>query len=509
MEQENLLHKNYRFDDNWSSTVMNVDSLQSDELSVKILKSSSDFFSMRDEWDRLTDCSSATIYQSFDWLYNWWEIFAKDLMFPLHIILIYFSGELVGICPFYIQTVSFSGFRIYQRLRFLGGGLSSGSSKSFSVEEIGLSDYLDIIVKTGFENLVANTLSTYFIESRYFYDEIDLQNVSEESVFFKSVVPALKRKNFDVNIVQSDTCPYIVLPADLDKFMKGLKPSARRKFKTVQKQLKNEELSCELKVVNKANFSDALHSLKVLHQQRWNLLGYQGLFYDERVEKFQIKLANELFEKNMVWFKLFKYKNKVIAARLIYRFKNIYYDYLSGFDSVSDVASLRPGLTLIFSMIEDAISNGLETVDLLRGAEQYKFEISNWAKNNYNILVKVPVQNSGAKLRIIKAVKAKRKILQRFHIELSVAEIHFKQHGLIKFLPAYLKFWQFRFKELLDKRRKNATESPNNNADEPSTNSISNDPTAFSHHSESEYLPPKKTDSKTDNKNQKERIKIQ
>src|SRR5829696_10388336 len=97
---------------------------------VEVVDDSRGFAELEEEWEDLhRQCPRATPFQSWAWLYSWWEYYGQD--YELRLITLRNSrGLLVGILPFMIECRS----TFASRLLFVGTGLS---------------DYLDIVVRAG------------------------------------------------------------------------------------------------------------------------------------------------------------------------------------------------------------------------------------------------------------------------------------------------------------------------------------------------------------------------
>lgn len=448
MKNINSEHKYFVLNDEWAATTMTAKSSSFPEIILKVVTNQNDFFALRDEWNNLVLKSSSSIYQTFEWQFYWWKYFASENQYALHIVLIYLSEKLIGIAPFFIQNYSIGRFKILQRLRLIGCGLNSGKSSSNPIEEDGLSDYLDIISDIAFQSQTAYSIAAYLKEYNNFFDEIDFQNISQESFIYKQVIPLLEKNDFRIKIVRSDVCPKLKVPLSLESYLQMVKSNTRRRLRQAIKQT-DEDSFCVVEEVNTTNFQSAFQHLKQLHQTRWNELGYLGLFSDERFGKFQDQVCKSFLEKEWLWFKILKQNGKVIAARLGFKFNGCIYDYLSGFDNSQLSASIRPGMILILSMIDYAIVNEFHTVDFLRGAEEYKSEISTSVNYNFRVFIQPPDSTEGLKSLSFKLIKLQNSILHRLRFEKSIINLHINRCGLKSFLFTYAKFCLRRLKSLM------------------------------------------------------------
>jgi CelD/BcsL family acetyltransferase involved in cellulose biosynthesis len=105
------------------------------DMVVGMVEDSRGFAELEEEWEDLhRRCPRATPFQSWAWLYSWWEYYGGG--YELRLITVRNPrGLLVGIFPFMVEFRS-----VYVgRLLFVGTELS---------------DYLDVIVRAGWEDKV-------------------------------------------------------------------------------------------------------------------------------------------------------------------------------------------------------------------------------------------------------------------------------------------------------------------------------------------------------------------
>ncbi|MFZ1082828.1 MAG: hypothetical protein WAO19_12995, partial [Candidatus Kryptoniota bacterium] len=258
----------------------------SPDISIEIVNDVTAIPSLEEEWDKLALNSSATIFQTFDWQYQWWRHFADKPDHHLFIVLFKIEERLVGIAPFFIQSYLFRHYRFFMRLMLLGSGLQKSQSPVLSLEKEGPSDYLDIIVEHGLEKEVANALVNFIKRESYLWNEIDFQNIKEDGIIFNYVLPKLAENNFTITKTVTDICPRFLLPESVEKFISSMRPKVRRNLRYVQRNyLANPEFTL-VDISDEKNVTGAIESLLQLHQKRWNAIGYPGLFSDRCFDTF-------------------------------------------------------------------------------------------------------------------------------------------------------------------------------------------------------------------------------
>ena len=141
------------------------------DMVVGVIEDSRGFAELEEEWEALhRRCPRATPFQSWTWLYSWWEYYGGG--YELRLITVRNPrGLLVGVFPFMVEYRSvYAG-----RLLFVGTGLS---------------DYLDVIVRAGWEDkdfgsyilgASQKALQRYQWSSLYTWDAVEIAHSGDSS----------------------------------------------------------------------------------------------------------------------------------------------------------------------------------------------------------------------------------------------------------------------------------------------------------------------------------------
>src|SRR5262249_42602025 len=397
----------------------------SSTLSVAVVQHEQDFAALAPDWEALCSTSNARVYQSFDWQWLWWTHFGSGL--ALHIVAFRRDGELVGVAPFYVHTDSPCGLGVRRGLRLLGSPVRirerSGTSMTYDP-----SDYLDIMVRPGCEDAVGQALAGYLRDHRAAYDVIEVVNTPEDSTVMTVMVPCFRRVGFTVETRPADVCPRLRIPPSVQEYVETRRPGGRRRLHQARRAARRGGAFTIETVADEAETREALQALVRLHQKRWNRLGYPGLFFEDRFQRFVTNVVGSLSRRGRLWLKVARTDGRLIAVRLGFVFNNALYDYLSGFDHDAAAAKRRPGLALLLSMIEDATALKARHIDLLRGDEEYKYELTSEVARNWTIKARIPGT------RVADGVQAGLGLLDhlgtRWWRERLILRVHAQQHGM-------------------------------------------------------------------------------
>lgn len=406
---------------------------------VERISTEEGFASIGSEWNALVDRSSASIYQSYEWQSLWWKYLGRPGGHMLHILLIRSGEDLVGIAPLFLQAERFGGRVIHRRLRFLGSGESFGKSNGLFQDD-GPSDYLDLIAQKGYEEQVAIAFLEHFRAASDAFDLLEAVNLPQHGVMMNFVVPQLAARSMRFSISRGEICSRIPLPGTTEEYMRSLSSSVRRRLSQARKALRAGQDLTLTSIDSADALESAFEQLVTLHQNRWMNLGYPGLFSEERFRQFQFAVARAFFESKKLWFKTVHHNGICVAARLGFTSNGCIYDYLTGFDHLSPSAKQRPGLGLLLSMIEDAISSGLHSVDLLRGNEDYKVELTSVADHNWNLVVPADKRTRLSERLRHSVLRTVRMVAFMHFKELALLRVQYRLHNAVTCIPFYLRF---------------------------------------------------------------------
>jgi CelD/BcsL family acetyltransferase involved in cellulose biosynthesis len=393
------------------------------------------------EWDDLVSRSSGTIFQTFDWQSLWWKHFASGPRHSLYVMTLRENERLIGIAPFFVESFTFAGLRIFKQLRLIGSGLQSEKTPVLSLERDGPGDYLDVIAERGYEEKVGTSVAEFVTRTPHDWDEIEFQNLPEGGIILTHVLPRIQSSNFEVVKHPTDICPRILLPNTVDEYLaslrSGFRRNIRRSFNTyfTDNQFDVEDLR------NEGDVNDALNTLSILHQKRWNVTGYPGLFSDSRFETLQRNLVKLLSEKGRLWLTILRHRGKPVAARLLYAFNGQVWDYLSGFEVNRGSGSPRfsgAGMALMFYAIKRSIESGFEVFELARGDESYKFDLTSTFTRNYRVTIQGRSRRRQWRHIAHRVRSAQYSIISRFACESAILNVIAKENGFFPSLPAYL-----------------------------------------------------------------------
>jgi CelD/BcsL family acetyltransferase involved in cellulose biosynthesis len=314
------------------------------------------FSGMRQEWNDLVRSSkSDCLFLTWEWLYTWWVHLAENR--ELRIVAIRCGDTLVALAPLALRPRSLA--RILPEAELLGSGFAG-------------SDYLDVIVREGFELDVARMLSSELSKWRVTFKWINLRCRECEA---ERVASHFGQLNWNVIEATTNVCPYIPLEGHTwDTYLAILGPEHRyglnRKVKRIYRDfaVRLEQASTETQC------REGIDRLIELHNLRRRDRGGSDAFHTNELVQFHETFAPLTLERG--WLRLFTLwlNDRPVASLYGFLYNKKFYFFQSGLHP--DFEKQSVGLVVMGMAIKQAIEEGAEEFDFLHGDESYK---KHWA----------------------------------------------------------------------------------------------------------------------------------
>lgn len=418
------------------------DNRETENLIVEAFTTEQHLEELSSHWKDLAKRSDSMVYMSYDWAKNWWEHFGKNDQRSLYLVTVWDGTKLIALAPFYVGHSRVGPFTLERRLQIIGSGGSPNEQFGY-MDDYGISDFLDIMVDDDYLDQINHLLPKILTSLEV--DVMTFHQVPEDSYIKQHLYPELKKRNPEIELEQTDTCPYIDLSGydTMKEYIKDQKSSARRRIRQTLRAIggdEKEEYDIEA-VDNWEDIEEATETLIRLHQERWNEIGFPGVFYDERFTRFFKDIIKNAWENDRLWFKQAVDQWGVCASRMILYYNGRYYDYISGFDQDRPSSKYRPGIGLLIDLVKETIEGDsigdAHRVELLRGEEKYKYDFTSSNFNNYKITV--PLNQN--KVNPLLALNHMAAFLYKYgNREKELMEVQRQQVGFFRMFSEYSKF---------------------------------------------------------------------
>ncbi len=309
------------------------------------------FTMLPDEWEELLEKSpSDDIFLTWQWQSTWWKHFEQDKELRL-LALREERGDLCGLAPFFIES-SVDGKRV---MKFVGG--------------TDITDYLDIIAKSGYEQEVSKDILTFWESIEGEWDFIDLHCLKETSTTLTVLKQLVMESKYLVEVSEEDVCPKIYLPSSWEKYLEFLNKKDRHELR---RKIRRIERLCEsvtdYSIKEPDSLAGGMELFMSLHRK--SDARKEG-FMNGDMSLFFKAVAGILFPENRLKLSFLQTDGTHVASSFCLNYRNKIYLYNSGYDP--EHSYLSPGVVLTAYLIREAIDAGRSEFDFLRGREPYKY----------------------------------------------------------------------------------------------------------------------------------------
>jgi CelD/BcsL family acetyltransferase involved in cellulose biosynthesis len=331
-------------------------------LRVEIVTDRRGLDALRPEWhELLCESASPNVFLTWEWIALWWDIYHGSS--HLHVITVRdTTGRLVGLALFQRQVRRALGLTGPVRLRFIGDG---GDVTP---------EHLDVIAWRGWEEAVAKRVGESLSED-VSIATIDLRPTPAASPLRRTLQSIFETQSGRVSCAHDSTCPILVLPDSVERFMAAQSSNYRKKIGEYERRCNRELHATVRRSASVEDVARDMATLVSLHHERWQ--GRSGSFRTRQYIAFHEQLARTFLERG--WLRLFSLESgtQVLAVLYCFTYRGRYYFYQSGRDP--QFARYRVGLVLMHRVVQEAIREGASVFDFLRGEETYKYR---WATSH-------------------------------------------------------------------------------------------------------------------------------
>ena len=317
------------------------------------------FEALRHEWtELLSDSRANCLFLTWEWLFTWWKHFGQRL--TLSIVTVRSGGRLVGLAPFAMQPARASNLWTLMPLEFLGRG-SVGS------------DYLDVIVRSGYEDAAVRALADHLAARNV---ALGLAQLHQDGAAALDLAQRLETSGWRMTGAVTDVCPFIDLRQHTwSTYLQSLGPALRYNFR---RRLRNLEKLGEVRferAETEAQVAERFDQLVDFHNRRWTELGGSEAFHEPALIAFHRDFTTLALARGWLRLLTLSVSDRPVSLLYCFRYGHAFLGYQSGFDVEYRKHSV--GLVSVGLAIRGAIEEGATEYDFLHGDEEYKFHWSN------------------------------------------------------------------------------------------------------------------------------------
>ena len=329
-------------------------------LTVKRIADFENLTSYQQQWD---DLAGNDVFRSWTWMSTWWKHYGESN--DLHVLLFFEDSSrdlmmepgkrLVGILPTYIHQ-HFAKGRV---VSLVGDG------------EV-CSDHLEVIATEQDKLSISVAAAQYFVENSNLWDVTYFNAIGRDCAGLMGLAEALEIQGCNLTLTPNVGRWSVSLPDDWESFLSMQSKSHRKKLRRLDRGAFGNENSEWFQVQTKEEFEKAWPILIDLHQRRRNSLDEPGCFASVRWADFHKEVAQQLLLQDKLRLSWMELDGNPIAAEYQYASPGATHAYQGGLDP--DRMKNQPGRLSLMRTIQQAIQDGQQVFDFMRGDEPYKLQ---------------------------------------------------------------------------------------------------------------------------------------
>lgn len=311
---------------------------------------------LRGEWDALQSLDPPPHpFASWAWARNWAR--HMDPGGNLRIVCLREDDQLVGVVPLVLRRVRRCGIGLYGRL-----SLALGSA----------ADYREPVMHPDQAWPVLAALFEWLEEEDDTWSVLTLDAIPDHSAC-RDLIPTVARfQGLHVSGAVGEVSPYVKLPPTVDEFYRGMTKSTRRTTQNRWRKFCREVDDPTIRQIQGAGITPGdMESLFDLHRRSWEFRGQPGMLGDSRVRAFHQDLASASMPGAEPLLLVLEADSRRVAANYGFLCSGVFCCYMGGFDP--EYAPYSAGALMETQTIEHGIESRWTEIDLMKGAERYKF----------------------------------------------------------------------------------------------------------------------------------------
>ena len=326
------------------------------DISVQVITTESEFDALAEDWTHLHDLNAnAGLFNRWYWNRIWWQHYGQSS--SLYILVARTQERIIGIAPLYQSMTRRLKVIKANTVQFIGSG---GDTSPDDLIVLCHPDYEAAATKAFCQHLFTKSPFT----------RIRLSDIDMASPLFKSLLESAKVARWNAPLQKSQHRLVDSLPETISEFEKKLSRNARKQRKRRRAKLTRAG-NVSFNFCSTADeIDEAFAALISLHQKRFATKGGSDAFRTDRYRSFHLDAMRSAHKQNEL---------KLLTLAIDGQFVGVEYAYLcggklsffqTGFDP--EFQHLSIGHVLMMLTIDQAIIDGANTIDLLKGNYDYK-----------------------------------------------------------------------------------------------------------------------------------------
>ncbi len=316
---------------------------------VRVYDNPSAFQLLEEEWKALFQQHGGwNLFLSWQWFHHWWESFGDGNQ--LQILALSRGDRLVGVVPMMIEADGAGG----RQLALIGSDRTT--------------DYGDALVAPEFEAELSERLADFIRHGFHRWDRVELRSLAASSALLRVFRDAAHHHGLESRLVESNTCPVAHLTPSWEEYLAGLSKSDRHELRRKIRRSQAPGVQSLRQLQTPAEVAEGMDSFFHLHRAS---RPDKAEFLDEATATFFRRVSAAFAAEGWMRLNLMQIDGRDVAATMAFTRGDRVLLYNSGLDPDYRVHSV--GIALHAADMQQAIGEGKEWYDFLRGNEPYKY----------------------------------------------------------------------------------------------------------------------------------------
>lgn len=327
-------------------------------LTVQHLHDASALEALHDDWEDLFRRSPVrSVFSSPDWQRLWWRHYGAGR--PLRVIALRSGRRLAALLPMYLDTVVVCGLPV-RRLRLIGCGGDTAPDD--------LQPLVDPV-------LAAEAVPRLLAELGRLpdWDACLLEHLHADGPWAAEARRQAPARRWRMDEGPRAAIRHVQLPSSWDAYLAQRSRERRTALRYARRRFMALP-GAGWRTCTEADLDDGIDRLQSLHHLRWNGRSAQFAFSSQAYRAFHREVMHALQRAGRLRLHLLDCDGRSVAAMYCLQLDGTTSHFQGGFDPA--YAKYSPGQVLMGLAFEQAIAEGCERFDLLRGDHAYKAE---WA----------------------------------------------------------------------------------------------------------------------------------
>ncbi len=290
------------------------------------------------------------LFLSWHWFSSWWRHLGANK--ELQLLTLVDDGRLAGVVPLMVERDG-AGRR---RLALIGSDRTT--------------DYADMLVDPAFDGPMVDALARFIVDGMGRWDYAEFISLREQSPILSGLREAVTSLGLSSRVEPANVCPVATLAPSWDQFLATLGKTHRHELRRKIRRSQSDGPVTHHVLKTPEEVEGALESFFRLHRAS---RPEKADFLDDETVAFFRSIALSFAEEGWMRLSLMKIDGHDVASTFAFTRGDRVLLYNSGLDP--EYRHLSVGIALHAADIQEAIGEGAQLYDFLRGNEPYKYDL--------------------------------------------------------------------------------------------------------------------------------------